>query len=171
MSRKYPDALSLSRTVLRAVVVLNVTAGAFISGLLIASLVAEGFVMKGLGAAGNPPMMIGMRIIMVAGIASVALAHLILKKLIAMVDTVRAGDPFVAENADRLQSIAWLVLATELLYLAVGVIARVVSTEARPLDINWSFSITPWLAVLLLFVLARVFDHGARMRADLEGTV
>ena len=28
-----------------------------------------------------------------------------------------------------------------------------------------------WLAVLLLFVLARVFDHGARMREELEGTV
>jgi hypothetical protein len=26
-------------------------------------------------------------------------------------------------------------------------------------------------AVLLLFVLARVFDHGARMRGDLEGTI
>jgi len=33
------------------------------------------------------------------------------------------------------------------------------------------FSFAPWLAVLLLFVLARVFAEGARMRADLEGTV
>ena len=33
----------------------------------------------------------------------------------------------------------------------------------RPLFLNAS--------VLLLFVLARVFEHGARMRADLEGTV
>ena len=41
----------------------------------------------------------------------------------------------------------------------------------QQLDINWSFSFTPWLAVLLLFVLAQVFDRGARMRADLEGTV
>jgi hypothetical protein len=34
-----------------------------------------------------------------------------------------------------------------------------------------AFSFAPWLAVLLLFVLAGVFAHGARMRADLEGTV
>jgi hypothetical protein len=31
--------------------------------------------------------------------------------------------------------------------------------------------VTGWLAVLLLFVLARVFDYGTRMRDDLEGTV
>ena len=36
---------------------------------------------------------------------------------------------------------------------------------------DWSFSLTPWLAVVLLFVLARVFDEGTRMRDDLEGTV
>jgi hypothetical protein len=33
------------------------------------------------------------------------------------------------------------------------------------------FSVVPWLAILLLFVLAGVFARGARMRADLEGTV
>jgi hypothetical protein len=36
---------------------------------------------------------------------------------------------------------------------------------------DWSFSVTPWLAVLLLFVLAQVFGDGARMRDDLTGTV
>jgi hypothetical protein len=39
------------------------------------------------------------------------------------------------------------------------------------LELDWSFSFAPWLAVLLLFVLARVFEHGAWMRAELEGTV
>jgi hypothetical protein len=33
------------------------------------------------------------------------------------------------------------------------------------------FTFTPWLAVLMLFVLSGVFAQGARMRADLEGTV
>ncbi len=36
---------------------------------------------------------------------------------------------------------------------------------------DWSPSFTAWLATLMLFVLARVFRHGAQMRADLEGTV
>ena len=33
------------------------------------------------------------------------------------------------------------------------------------------FSIAPWFAVLMLFVLSGVFAQGTRMRADLEGTV
>lgn len=44
-------------------------------------------------------------------------------------------------------------------------------TVQVPIDIDWTFSFTPWIAVLLLFVLARVFAHGAQMREDLEGTV
>lgn len=97
--------------------------------------------------------------------------HAILRRLLAMIDTVRAGDPFVVENAGRLQTIAWSVLGLELLHLVIGAIAAKSASLLQPLDINWSFSITPWIAVLLLFVLARVFDHGAHMRADLEGTV
>jgi hypothetical protein len=57
------------------------------------------------------------------------------------------------------------------LHLAVGAIAAAASSKSQPLDVGWSFSITGWLAVLLLFVLARVFDQGTRMRDDLEGTV
>ena len=66
---------------------------------------------------------------------------------------------------------ALLILGLELLHLTVGAIAATLASSAQPLDIHWSFSITPWIAVLLLFVLARVFAHGARLRADLEGTV
>jgi hypothetical protein len=57
------------------------------------------------------------------------------------------------------------------LHLAVGAVAASASSKSQPLDIDWSFSIAGWLAVLLLFVLARVFEHGTRMREDLEGTV
>jgi hypothetical protein len=46
-----------------------------------------------------------------------------------------------------------------------------VSTATAPFDIDWSFSPTRWVAVLLLFVLARVFEQGAQMREELEGTV
>ena len=59
----------------------------------------------------------------------------------------------------------------EVLHFGVGIIAHRVSTATQPLDIDWNFSLTRWLAVLFLFVLARVFEHGARMREDLEGTV
>ncbi|MDP9176519.1 MAG: DUF2975 domain-containing protein [Gemmatimonadota bacterium] len=174
MARSYPDALSVSRRVLRALIILNPLLGAAILALLIASLVAEAPVMGAIGArptAGSSTLFLGMRLIMVIGILSVPLAHIVLTRLKAIVDTVSVGDPFVAANAARLQTIAWAVLALELLHFAAGIIAASVSSESHPLDIDWNFSLTRWLAVLLLFVLARVFDQGARMREDLEGTV
>ena len=50
-------------------------------------------------------------------------------------------------------------------------IARTLSTPAHPVDLDAGFSITGWLAVLLTFLLARVFGEGTLMREDLEGTV
>jgi hypothetical protein len=79
---------------------------------------------------------------------------MILKRLLAIVETVRAGDPFVAANALRLQAIA-----------------KAVSTPAHPLHLNAGFSISGWLAVLLTFLLARVFAEGTLMREDLQATV
>ena len=59
------------------------------------------------------------------------------------------------------------VLAIELLRLAVLAITKFASIPGK-MD---GLSPTPWLAVLLLFVLSGVFTHGARMRTDLEGTI
>jgi hypothetical protein len=58
-----------------------------------------------------------------------------------------------------------------LLSIVIGAIAKAVSTPAHPLNIDAGFSISGWLAVLLTFLLARVFAQGALMREDLEGTV
>jgi hypothetical protein len=148
--------------------------GFLILALLVASLVAPGPVMRALGVAptsANAPLILGMRLIAVIGIAAVAITHTVLARLLGVVDTVWSGDPFVIENAIRLRKIAWAVLALEMLHLVVVAVAANVSTPKTPLDISWNFSLTRWLAVLLLFVLARVFEHGARMREDLEGTV
>lgn len=49
--------------------------------------------------------------------------YLILKRLLAIVDTVREGDPFVAANAARLQTIAWALLALQIVSLVIGGIA------------------------------------------------
>jgi hypothetical protein len=169
-----PDALTLTRRFLRVVIRLNQLMGVAILALLVATLVAEGPVMSALGLApngANTGLRIGMRLIMVLGIAAVPIAHLVLTRLLTIVETVGDGDPFVLENAGRLQRIAWAVLGLELLHLAIGAVAAGVSTRETPLDIDWNLSVTPWLAVLLLFVLARVFEQGAHMRADLEGTV
>ena len=170
----HPTSLRLSRQVLTVLVKLNLLMGFLIMALLIASLVAEGPVMWALGVRGkgdNSTLILGMRAIMVIGISAVPVTYIILTRLLAIVETVRNGDPFVAENADRLQTIAWAVLGLELMHAVVGIVASRVSTASQPLDIHWSFSVTRWLVVLLLFVLARVFDQGTRMREELEATV
>jgi hypothetical protein len=174
MASSYPGVLTASRTLLRALIVLNLLLGASILALLVASLAAEGPVMAALGVRqheGSGALILGMRLIMVFGIVSVPLVHLVLTRLLAVVDTVRSGTAFVAANGARLQTIAWALLALEMLHLAVGGVAAGASSSAQALDMDWSLSVAGWLAVLLLFVLARVFDEGARMRDDLEGTV
>jgi hypothetical protein len=113
----------------------------------------------------------GLRAIAVLGLGAIPVHYAILKRLLDMVGTVRAGDPFVAANASRLQTIAWALLALQLLSLVIGAIAKAVAIPGRPLDIDAGFSVNGWLAVLLTFLLARVFAEGARMRDDLEGTV
>lgn len=174
MSQPEPAALRLSRRVLRALIVVNWVFGVLILALLVASLAAEQVVMTGLGAPPTPenaPLIRGMRGVMVLGLVTVPLAHLLLRHLLEIVETVRDGDPFVAANATRLQTAAFALLGMELIHIGVGLVAAMASSGPKALDLDWNFSVTGWLAVLLLFVLARVFDHGARMRDDLEGTV
>lgn len=174
MSRSQLDALGLSGKTLQALMALNVVMGMVIGALLIASLLARNWVFTALGAVPtehNAAVIVGMRVVMVVGICAVPITHVVLARLLAIVHTVTTRNPFVPENAERLETIAWAVLGLELLHLCVGAIAAVVSTNAHPLDLDWNFSFAPWLAVLLLFVLAMVFEQGAAMRDDLEGTV
>jgi hypothetical protein len=169
----YPDALGLSRRALGWLRVLNIVYGLFVSLMLVVSLLAPEFFFRTLRAGGSAwsTATLAMRGIMVVGVAGAFIAHRILTALLRMVESVRAGDPFVRDNAARLHAIAWWLLGAELLHLLVGALANLASTPAQPFDIDWTFSFTPWIAVLLLFVLARVFAHGTRMREDIEGTV
>lgn len=166
--------LALSRTVLRLLIKLNVVLGIAIFALLVWSVIAGGFVARALGLIPTPDsgrLFLGIRGIMVVGILATPVLHLIYTRLLAIVETVNAGDPFVGENAIRLQSIAWAIVGLELMHVAVVVLANGVVVGTQKVDIGGKFSVTPWLTILLLFVLARVFDQGARMRDDLAGTV
>jgi hypothetical protein len=158
---------------LRILIVLNWLGGAAILALLVV-MPNEQWIMTTFKLSPSPEaerLVMGLRAIAVLGLAAIPLNHVVLKRLLAIVETVRAGDPFVAANASRLQAIAWVLLALNLLSIVIGAIAKTVSSPAHPLHINAGFSINGWLAVLLTFLLARVFAEGARMREDLEGTV
>jgi hypothetical protein len=173
MSRSYSAALPLAHVVLKILIVLNWLSGAAILALLVV-MPNEQWIMSAFDLSPSPEterLVMGMRAIAVLGLVVVPLSYLVLKWLLAIVGSVRAGDPFVATNASRLQSIAWALLALQLLSLVIGAIAKALSTPAHPLNLDAGFSINGWLAVLLTFVLARVFAEGALMREDLERTV
>ena len=86
-----------------------------------------------------------------------------------MIATVRAGEPFLPENAVRMKTIAWWLLVTQLFRLLLGAMAATMNAAGS--NIDWKFSMNGWLAVLLMFVLARVFEEGTRIRADLEAMI
>ena len=166
-------ALPIAHVVLRILIVVNWLGGAAILALLVV-MPNEQWIMSAFKLSPSPEaerLVMGLRAIAVLGLAAIPLNHAVLKRLLAIVETVRAGDPFVAANADRLQAIAWALLTLQLLSLVIGAIAKAVSTPAHPLDLDAGFSINGWLAVLLTFLLARVFAEGTLMREDLEGTV
>ena len=170
MTRTSAQALAVARPVIRGLIALNFLYALVIAGLLVWSFFIEGWPQRPLGfdmVNAHPLVGLGLRMIVVVGLAGAAIVHTILRRLLAIVDTVRVGDPFILENARRLDSIAWRVAALEGLRL---VVAGIAATVWEPGKVD-AFSFAPWLAVLLMFVLAGVFAHGARMRADLEGTV
>jgi hypothetical protein len=172
-TRHYSAALPIAYVLLRILVVLNWLLGAAILVLLLV-MPNEQWIMSAFKLTPSPDttrLVWGLRAVAAIGLASIPINYMILKRLLAMVDTVRMGDPFVAANARRLQQIGWALVALQLLGLLVAIISRLVSTPAHPVDLDSSFSVNGWLAVLLTFVLARVFAEGAGMREDLEGTV
>lgn len=168
------SALPIAYVFLRILIVINWLSGAAIFVLLTATIVAQDWTFRALGItpdSGIPQMIMGLRAIAGLGIAAVLLNNGLLKRLLAIVETVKVGDPFVAANAFRLHAIAWLLLALQLLSITIAVIGKLVSTPHHPLHLDAGFSPMGWLAVLLTFVLARVFAEGTLMREDLEGTV
>jgi hypothetical protein len=156
--------------------VLNVAAAIAFAALLALSFAYESTLVAQLYAKYGPGMGVaavigGMRgMALIAALASVP-AQILLTALIRILRTVDAGDPFVAANARRLQAIGWALLAIQLLDAALGFVIGGIARTGADVATGWSPSIAGWLAVLLVFVLARVFAQGAAMRDELEMTV
>lgn len=105
-----------------------------------------------------------------------ALVFLLFGKLRGIISTVAEGDPFVPENADRLNAMEWLqigIYGTGLLASSAAAMLAEWAEQFAEVSINASFDldVPSLLLVVILFILARVFRQGAAMRADLEGTV
>ncbi|MDQ3147677.1 MAG: DUF2975 domain-containing protein [Actinomycetota bacterium] len=88
--------------------------------------------------------------------------------------SVRDGDPFTAHNVRRLRAMAFLlVVGAPVAYVVMFACERWLASSATAGELGATFSVPGAgpVAGLGVFVLAEVFAHGTRLRADVEGTV
>jgi len=173
VSQGYATLLGVSRLLVWLFRLLNLATGALLVVMFVGSFVFEpvfrDFFTKVPPRIDPGYLMPTLRLWMVLVLPMIAAVHIMFSRLLAMIETVRTGDPFVPENAVRMKTIAWCLLAVQLLGLLFGVMAAIMNAAGSTID--WEFSMDGWLPVLLLFVLARVFEEGTRIRADLEAMI
>src|SRR5436305_7706966 len=131
-------ALPIAYIALRILIVLNWLMGAAILALLVV-MPNQRWIMAAFKLSPSPDtdrLIMSLRAIAALGLVGIPLNYVVLKRLLAIVETVRAGDPFVAANAYRLQAIARALLALQLLSVSIGAIAQAVSTPAHPLPLD-----------------------------------
>src|SRR5207244_9942115 len=134
-------ALPIAYVMLRTLIVMNWMMVVVILALLFV-MPNEQWILRSFGLAPSPEsqrLVMGLRAIAVLGLAAIPLNYAVLRRLLAIVETVRGGDPFVAANALRLQAIAWALLALQLLSLVIGAVAKAISTPAHPVHLDAGF--------------------------------
>lgn len=121
---------------------------------------------------------------MIAGIMLFAVIMMLLtlfsiNRLRRIVDSVGEGNPFTRINGTRLRGMGVAVFAIQVITFFGGILATTILTtlgEVKPdrdfhMDIGSGISVSGILLVLLLIILARVFDRGADMQDELEATI
>ncbi len=117
--------------------------------------------------------------IMVFGAVMLLLTLFALGLLRRIVDSVGEGNPFTRINGTRLRGMGIAVLAIQIVTFFGGILATTILAilgEVKPdrdfhLSIDGGISLTGIMLALLLVILARVFDRGADMQDELEGTI
>src|SRR5687768_12741756 len=147
VSDTYAKALGASRILLRIWRVLNLVVAAGAGVCLVLSFIFEPVVRD--YYVNRPPhdpdvIIPVLRIWIVVGLPMFFAIHVMISRLLEMVGTVRAGDPFVPENAARMKTIAWCLLGIQLFDLACGIFARILNAAGARID--WSPSLSGWVA-------------------------
>lgn len=123
-----------------------------------------------LGAPAYSPAVVIVAFLLIIALILITVRFLL--ELRRMVDSVRDGDPFRPDNADRLARMGWLAVVGQAIWIVVVAVAYwampYVEKGGELPDTNLASGL---LMILVLFILARVFRVGAAMREDLEGTV
>ena len=110
-------------------------------------------------------------VIFALGIILLGLIWTIMRKLLAIVGSVEDRNPFVIANAARLKAIGWLMVTVQIIGIPLAVVAREAADLFGENNVDLDISPNSILAILLVFILAGIFERGAQMREELEGTV
>jgi hypothetical protein len=161
--------------VLRILLVLNIVVGGILLLLLGWSFVDEPRFLRAAlrihSEADRETFLTGFRIAFAAIPPLMIAAHLLFSRLLEILGSVAQGEPFAAANGERLGVAAWSLLVIQLGDLLFGYGATMADLAAGERVSGWSPSLSGWLAVLLVFVLARVFREGTRLQAEAELTI
>jgi Protein of unknown function (DUF2975) len=113
----------------------------------------------------------GLLSIFALGLLVLGLIWTMMRKLLAIIDSVEDRNPFVVANAVRLRAIGWLMVGVQIVGLPLATAAGNVADIFGENDVGFDLPLNGILAILLVFILAGIFERGAEMREELEGTV
>lgn len=135
-------------------------------------LIMNESVMEVLARNGGPPETIWavISVIALSGIVA-GLGFFFFRDLYRIVASVEDGDPFVPVNARRLQAMGWIAVAVHVLGIPLALTSRWLDQIFHRAHGGFEFSYFGLLLALVLFVIARVFREGTRLRDELDGTV
>lgn len=117
--------------------------------------------------------------LMLLGIVMMLITLFGINRLRRIVDSVGEGNPFTRINGTRLRGMGIAAFAIQIVTFfgsllasaMVATLGEVQPGEEFSMHIEGGLSISGILLVLLLIILARVFDRGAEMQDELQGTV
>ena len=168
-----PTVFRLTRPFLTFASVVGVLCAVAGVALLLAGLLMPDRVAFGSQFAAGLPQAVRARAALVGAttlLGGGALSAAVTLQLRRLVDTAITGDPFIIENGQRLRRIAWLVFLLDMV-TRVGTMTVAAIAATGPVPVSLPVSFTGLLVVMMILVLAHIFEHGSRLRSDLQGTI
>lgn len=170
--RRKDPLLAIARLLLGIIMAIFVVGAVVIAGAVPVVYFLRDKVLAHFAAQGVPPASIWAVIaVLLLAVLAAVLGFYYFRHIHRIIDTVGEGDPFVPANAQRLNAMGWIAVAGQLMAIPFNIVGRWMGTVANSFQVDFGLSIGGILLILILFILARVFREGARMREELEGTV
>ena len=99
-------------------------------------------------------------------IVSLALAIFLLRRMEKLFNNINQGDtPFTLENVEHIKIIAYLMIALIIIPNIGGTIFEVILKQ----DLDVSFELFNVVEILVLFVIAYIFEYGYEIQLDSKG--